>query len=221
MPGCCAFLDQFGFDYDLQVLDRRLSRSGEFDGDPAQDAGFAATTRSCQIMLATLREERAGDLFSPFLPICTRRQGRVHAGADRRRATSRPAPSPGPIRTMTARRFTVAGHRRPLPSCNGRPDWAMRWVALGVDYEMAGKDLIRLGQGLLGQDLPRAIDGRRRPKASTTSCSWTSRARRSRSRSGNGLTIEEWLSLRPAGDSLWRCSCTTRRARGEEAATST
>ena len=23
-----------------------------------------------------------------------------------------------------------------------KPDWAMRWAALGVDYEMAGKDLI-------------------------------------------------------------------------------
>ena len=33
-----------------------------------------------------------------------------------------------------------------------KPDWAMRWVALGVDYEMSGKDLIDIGQAV-GQDL--------------------------------------------------------------------
>ena len=30
-------------------------------------------------------------------------------------------------------------------------DWAMRWVALGVDYEMCGKDLIDSGHPV-GQD---------------------------------------------------------------------
>src|SRR5205814_6912779 len=29
-----------------------------------------------------------------------------------------------------------------LVKCQWKADWAMRWVALGVDYEMAGKDLI-------------------------------------------------------------------------------
>ena len=61
-----------------------------------------------------------------------------------------------------------------------KPDWAMRWVALGVDYEMAGKDLIDSVK-LSGEICPRA--GRRsRRKVSITSCSWTTRARRSRSR---------------------------------------
>jgi len=36
-----------------------------------------------------------------------------------------------------------------------KPDWAMRWYALGVDYEMAGKDLIDIGEAI-GADLPRA-----------------------------------------------------------------
>ena len=61
-----------------------------------------------------------------------------------------------------------------------KPDWAMRWYALGVDYEMAGKDLIDSVK-LSGADRPRARRRRRR-RASTTSCSSTRRGRRSRSR---------------------------------------
>ena len=61
-----------------------------------------------------------------------------------------------------------------------KPDWAMRWVALGVDYEMAGKDLIDSVK-LSRRNLPRASAACRR-KASTTSSSSTRRARRFPSR---------------------------------------
>ncbi len=42
----------------------------------------------------------------------------------------------------TQERFTVSGHRGGRCKLQWKPDWAMRWVALGIDYEMAGKDLI-------------------------------------------------------------------------------
>ncbi len=55
-------------------------------------------------------------------------------------------------------------------------DWAMRWVALGVDYEMAGKDLI--DSVTQSSKIARALGGRP-PEVSTTRCSSTRRARRS------------------------------------------
>ena len=72
-----------------------------------------------------------------------------------------------------------------------KPDWAMRWVALGVDYEMAGKDLIDSVK--LSGEIAKALGGLP-PEGSTTSSSSTRRARRSRSPKGNGLTIDEWLA---------------------------
>ena len=92
---------------------------------------------------------------------------------------------------MTPSRGTItyedpdSGERFTVPVTGGRcklqwkPDWAMRWPALGVDYEMAGKDLIDSVK--LSGEICKAIGGAP-PEASTTSCSSTRRARRSRSR---------------------------------------
>ena len=67
--------------------------------------------------------------------------------------TPRPAPSPTRIPdTKEPVTTPVTGGRCKL---QWKPDWAMRWVALGVDYEMAGKDLIELGEAVR-RNLPRA-----------------------------------------------------------------
>ena len=68
--------------------------------------------------------------------------------------------------------------------CQWKADWAMRWTALGVDYEMAGKDLID-SVTLSSKDL-QGSRRRRRLKASTTNSSSTTTARRSRSRRATG-----------------------------------
>ena len=57
-------------------------------------------------------------------------------------------------------------------------DWATRWVALGVDYEMAGKDLI---DSVTHRARSPESSGPARPKVSITRCSSTRRARKSRS----------------------------------------
>lgn len=75
--------------------------------------------------------------------------------------------------------------------CQWKADWAMRWFALGVDYEMSGKDLIDSVK--LSTQICRAL-GTEPPDASPMSTSWTRTARRSRSPRGNGLTIEQWLT---------------------------
>ncbi|GIR10260.1 MAG: hypothetical protein CM15mP21_5220 [Hyphomicrobiales bacterium] len=74
-----------------------------------------------------------------------------------------------------------------------KADWAMRWTALGVDYEMAGKDLSESVK--LSSRIAKAL-GAQAPRASAMNCFSTKMAKISKSR-GNGLTIEQWLTYAP------------------------
>ena len=129
-----AFLDQFGFDYEF-MSSTACYTSGRFDAALLQV--LERFDQVMAIMLPSLREERA-QTYSPFLPI---------------------SPATGavlqvPMVAHDAKAGTITyedpdgGGRVTTPVTGGRcklqwkPDWAMRWVALGVDYEMAGKDLI-------------------------------------------------------------------------------
>ena len=139
-----AFLDSFGFDYEF-LSSTDCYRSGRFDA-----ALLKALERFDEIqavMLPTLGPERRAT-YSCFLPISP--------------TTGRVLQVPTLERNLE--RGTIVfededGSRVEAPVTGGavklqwKPDWAMRWAALGVDYEMAGKDLIELGEGLL-QDLP-------------------------------------------------------------------
>jgi lysyl-tRNA synthetase class 1 len=75
-----------------------------------------------------------------------------------------------------------------------RPDWAMRWVALGVDYEMSGKDLIDSVR-VSGQ-ITRAIGGRP-PVGYTYELFLDENGEKISKSRGNGLTMEEWLRYAP------------------------
>ena len=142
-----AFLDAFGFDYEfLSSTDCYLS--GRFDATLLKV--LERFDQVMTIMLPSLREERA-QTYSPFLPVCPR--------------TGLVLQVPIVARDVAAGTISYddpeIGERMTTPVTGGRcklqwkPDWAMRWVALGVDYEMAGKDLIDFGQAL-GRDLPHA-----------------------------------------------------------------
>src|SRR5580765_7242766 len=129
-----AFLDQFGFDYEF-MSSTEYYTSGKFDA--ALLRMLERIEKVMAIMLPSLREERAAS-YSPFLPICPRTGLVLYV----------------PIATHDAKAGTISYEdpetKEPvtLPVTGGhcklqwKPDWAMRWVALGVDYEMAGKDLI-------------------------------------------------------------------------------
>ena len=142
-----AFLDAFGFDYEfLSSTDCYLS--GRFDATLLKV--LERFDQVMTIMLPSLREERA-QTYSPFLPVCPR--------------TGLVLQVPIVARDVAAGTISYddpeTGERMTTPVTGGRcklqwkPDWAMRWVALGVVYEMAGKDSDRLGQAL-GRDLPHA-----------------------------------------------------------------
>ena len=93
-----------------------------------------------------------------------------------------------------------------------KPDWAMRWFALEVDYEMSGKDLI---DSVTAFELARSA-GRsagRPPETFIYELFLDQQAAQKISKSkGNGLTVEEWLRLR-LRRKAWRCSCTANAPR--------
>src|SRR6201997_5230582 len=129
-----AFLDAFGFDYEF-ASSTDYYRSGKFDA--ALLRMLERLEKVMAIMLPSLREERAAS-YSPFLPICPRTGLVLYV----------------PIVEHDAKTGTISyddpdtKERVTLPVTGGhcklqwKPDWAMRWYALGIDYEMAGKDLI-------------------------------------------------------------------------------
>src|SRR5262249_4413937 len=121
-----AFLDAFGFDYEF-MSSTACYTSGRFDA--ALMKVLERFDAVMEIMLPSLREERAAP-SSPFLPVSPR-SGEVLQV---------------PIVAHDAGAGTISyddpqtGERMTTPVTGGRcklqwkPDWAMRWVALGVDY---------------------------------------------------------------------------------------
>ncbi|HXG80209.1 MAG TPA: lysine--tRNA ligase, partial [Sphingomicrobium sp.] len=70
-------------------------------------------------------------------------------------------------------------------------DWAMRWVALGVDYEMAGKDLI---DSVIHSGRIATILGGRPPEGFNYEMFLDEKGEKISKSKGNGLSLEEWLT---------------------------
>ena len=69
-------------------------------------------------------------------------------------------------------------------------DWAMRWVALGVDYEMCGKDLT---DSVTQSGKIAKVLGGRRPEGLIYELFLDEKGEKISKSKGNGLTIEQWL----------------------------
>ena len=80
-----------------------------------------------------------------------------------------------------------------------KPDWAMRWYALGVDYEMAGKDLIDSVK--LSSRIARVL-GAEPPAGFNYELFLDENGQKISKSKGNGLTIEQWLAYASTGESL-------------------
>jgi lysyl-tRNA synthetase, class I len=176
-----AFLDQFGFDYEF-LSSTDCYMSGRFDA--ALLRVLERFDAVMQIMLPSLREERA-QTYSPFLPISPRTgvvlQVPILAHDAAAGTITYEDPDTGE-RVATL----VTGGRTKL---QWKPDWAMRWVALGVDYEMAGKDLIDSVK--LSGEICRALGGTP-PEGFNYELFLDEKGQKISKSKGNGLTIDEW-----------------------------
>ena len=176
------FLDHFGFDYEF-MSSTDCYKSGRFDA--ALMKVLERFDKVMAIMLPSLREERAAT-YSPFLPI-DEKTGIVLQV---------------PVIAHDAKAGTITyedpDSKQPVvtPMTGGRcklqwkPDWAMRWVALGIDYEMAGKDLIDSVK--LSGEICKALGGQP-PEGFNYELFLDENGQKISKSKGNGLTIDEWL----------------------------
>jgi len=176
------FLDHFGFDYEF-MSSTQCYTSGRFDETLLKL--LARFDKVMAIMLPSLREERA-QTYSPFLPIDPKTGVvlQVPVLAHDAQAGTITYEEPETKERVTV---PVTGGRCKL---QWKPDWAMRWVALGIDYEMAGKDLIDSVK-LSGQ-ICRALGGTP-PEGFNYELFLDEKGQKISKSKGNGLTIDEWL----------------------------
>jgi lysyl-tRNA synthetase, class I len=176
------FLDTFGFDYEFYSA-TEFYRSGQFD-----EVLLRAAERYddvMKIMLKSLREERQ-QTYSIFLPIHPE-TGRVLYV---------------PMKEVNAKDGTITfddeeGREWTLPVTGGnvklqwKPDFGARWAALGVDFEMYGKD--HSTNTPIYDGICRVLGGRA-PEHFTYELFLDDKGQKISKSSGNGLTIDEWLT---------------------------
>ncbi len=177
------FLDRFGFSYEFYSA-TDCYKSGQFDATLMRM--LAVYDKVMDIILPTLGPERRAT-YSPFLPVCER-SGRVlqvpmiSRDVDAGTITYADPESGQPVVTP------VTGGR---VKCQWKADWAMRWTALGIDYEMAGKDLI--DSVTLSSKICKALGGVP-PEGFIYELFLDENGEKISKSKGNGLTIEEWLA---------------------------
>lgn len=178
-----VFLDQFGFDYEFASA-TDYYKTGRMDETLLKMLENYDAVMN--IILPTLGEERR-QTYSPFLPICPQ-SGKVLMVA----ITARD-PENGTITYV----HPESGKALTVPVTGGncklqwKADWAMRWTALGVDYEMAGKDLIESVK--LSSRICQAIGGTP-PEGFNYELFLDENGEKISKSRGNGLTIAEWLT---------------------------
>ena len=176
-----AFLDGFGFDYTF-MSSTETYKSGGLDAVLLRILERFDAVQA--IMLPTLGEERRAT-YSPFLPISPK-SGRVLQAPTLERNVEKGtitfADEDGTITELPV----TGGHVK----LQWRPDWAARWAALGVDYEMSGKDLIDSVR--LSTRVTRVL-GAEPPDTFHFELFMDENNQKISKSKGNGLTMEEWL----------------------------
>ena len=176
-----SFLDRFGFDYEfLSATD--CYTSGRFDAVIRKVLlGWDA---NMGVMLPTLRDDRR-KTYSPVLPISP--------------STGRVLQVPVEVIDAEAGLITFEeedGSRVQQSAFGGaaklqwKVDWAARWVALGVDYEMAGKD--QIDSVVQSGNIARILGGRP-PEGFNYEMLLDEKGEKISKSKGNGLSLEEWL----------------------------
>jgi len=179
------FLDHFGFDYEFKSATKSYC-AGEFDA--ALCRMLEVYDKVMSIMLPTLGDERK-KTYSPFLPICPETDHVLQV------PVLETNPSTNTIVYLRADgkkvETVVTGGKCKL---QWKPDWAMRWYAFEVDYEMSGKDLLNSVQQ--SSRITRELGGNP-PQNFTYELFLDEHGEKISKSRGNGLTIEEWLNYAP------------------------
>ena len=175
-----SFLNNFGFKY-IFKSSSILYKSGFFNS--SLQTILENYDGIMNIILPTLGKERQ-KTYSPFLPIC---------------------PNTGcvleiPVKELKKKEFKIVfdnnGKDLETSILDGncklqwKVDWAMRWYALDVDFEMYGKDLIE--SAILSTKIIKLI-GKKNPSGFAYELFLDEKGEKISKSKGNGITIDQWL----------------------------
>lgn len=182
----CAFLNKFGFEYEFKSSTDDCYSKGVFDESLLLMLKHHETIK--QAVLPILGEERA-ETYSPFLPVSP------SSGKILQVAILETDPANG---TIT---FEDEDGTRVTQSVTGgkvkaqwRADWALRWHALDVDYEMSGKDLRTAAD--ISREIIKIL-GKPNPAGFHYELFLDEEGKKISKSKGNGLSMEEWLTYAP------------------------
>ncbi|MFN3701160.1 MAG: lysine--tRNA ligase [Alphaproteobacteria bacterium] len=181
----CEFLDSFGFDYEFMSA-TECYKSGRFDKTLL--LMLEKHEQIKQAVLPILGDERAAT-YSPFLPVSPTTGNVLQVpilGTDAKAGTILFEDEDG-----VQKEISVTGGN---VKAQWRADWAMRWFALDVDYEMAGKDLVTSAE--ISQEIVKIL-GSRGPAGFRYELFLDEKGQKISKSKGNGLSMEEWLAYAP------------------------
>jgi len=180
-----GFLDHYGFEYEFKSSTEQY-KSGVYDEKLLE--ALKAYDKIQELMLPTLGEERAGN-YSPFMPVSPKTGQVLQAPVIARDAAKG---------TITYREEN--GEEVTVPVTGGhcklqwKPDFGMRWAALGVDYEMYGKD--HQPSAPLYNGICRILGGTP-PEGFVYEMFLDEEGKKISKSKGNGISIEQWLRYGP------------------------
>ena len=180
------FLDRFGFEYEF-ASSTEYYRAGRFDSTLLRLLALHAEVVA--VIVPTLGAERAAT-YSPFLPINPRTGHVMQVRVDRTDAAAGTIFWQDPEDGARYETLVTGGHAK----LQWKADWAMRWAALGVDYEMSGKDLIDSVR--LSGKICRIL-GSTPPESLTYELFLDEGGQKISKSKGNGLGVDEWLRYAP------------------------
>ena len=174
------FLNKFNFEYNFQSSSV-LYKGGFFN--PTLQIILENYQGIMDIILPTLGKERQ-KTYSPFLPICPD-TGKVLE-----------IPVLEILKEKSKIIFDNNGKKLEVSILDGncklqwKVDWAMRWYALDIDFEMYGKDLIE--SAILSSRIVKLI-GKTNPSGFAYELFLDEKGEKISKSKGNGITIDQWL----------------------------
>ena len=194
------FLDQFNFKY-IFKSSTELYKSGFFNS--TLQLILENYQGIMDVIIPTLGKERQ-KTYSPFLPIC---------------------PETGVVLEIPVLEinkesskiiFDNNGKKLEQTILDGncklqwKVDWAMRWYALDVDFEMYGKDLIE--SAILSTKIIKLL-GKNNPSGFAYELFLDEKGEKISKKKGNGITIEEWIKYGPSESLLLFMYYTPKKAK--------
>lgn len=176
------FLDLFGFEYEFKSA-TECYKSGIFDEKLL--LVLKKYNQIMDVMLPTLGEERR-ETYSPFLPVRDGKVLQVKIAEVKDKTVIYQDNETGELIETE-----VTGGKCKL---QWKPDWGMRWAALGVDFELHGKDL--QPSAVLSAKICSILEAKV-PELSMYELFLDPEGKKISKSKGNGLTIEEWLRYAP------------------------